>query len=170
MELQILNVIQTLRTPLLDQIMPLISNGFVLWLLLPLLLMMHKKTRKAGLFILIVMGIDVLLCNVIMKPLFHRIRPCDVNTTIPLLVSRPTDYSFPSGHTAFSFAAVSGLWFSNVYKPWRIPALIFACLIAFSRLYLYVHYPSDVLMGAIVGIFCGWIALQLKVRYIHEKE
>lgn len=132
MELQILNVIQTLRTPLLDQIMPLISNGIVLWILLPLLLMMHKKTRKAGLFILIVMGIDVLLCNVIMKLLFHRIRPCDVNTMIPLLVSCPTDYSFPSGHTAFSFAAVSGLWFSNVYKQWRIPALIFACLIGIA--------------------------------------
>ena len=121
--------------------MPLISNGFVLWILLPLLLMMHKKTRKAGLFILIVMGIDVLLCNVIMKPLFYQIRPCDVDTTIPLLVSCPTDYSFPSGHTAFSFAAVSGLWFSNVCKQWRIPPLIFACLIG-SALVVGMHIRS----------------------------
>jgi membrane-associated phospholipid phosphatase len=161
MELQILNMIQTLRNPLLDQCMPLISNGFVLWILLPLLLMIHKKTRKAGLLILLAMILDVVLCNGILKPLFHRTRPCDVNTAIQLLIHRPTDYSFPSGHTALSFAAVSGLWYSKAYKSWRMPALVFACLIAFSRLYLYVHYPSDVLIGALVGLFCGWLAYKL---------
>ncbi|MBB5182690.1 phosphatase PAP2 family protein [Catenisphaera adipataccumulans] len=158
MEIQILNTIQNMRTPLLDVLMPLISNGIVVWFLLPVILFIRKSTRKAGLIIFAAILLDIVLCNLVMKNVFQRIRPCDVNTAVTLLVQRPTDYSFPSGHTGLSFAAVSGLWYSGVHKNWRIPALVFACLIAFSRLYLYVHYPTDVLAGAAVGVLCGWMA------------
>lgn len=137
--------------------MPLLSgldNGGAVWLVLTGLLLLFPKHRKAGIAILIALGIEVICCNLVLKPLVARIRPCDINTAIQLLIARPTDFSFPSGHTGSSFAAASALLFSH-NKLW-IPATILAVLIAFSRLYLYVHYPSDVLAGALIGIICGW--------------
>lgn len=77
---------------------------------------------------------------------------------IQLLIPRPSDYSFPSGHTAASFTAVAALYFAGEKKMWKI-ALILASLIAFSRLYLYVHYPTDILGGIIVGIVCGYFGM-----------
>src|SRR5699024_9151019 len=95
--------------------------------------------------------VDALLCNVVLKPMIARIRPFDVNTAVQLLVSAPRDYSFPSGHTAASFAAVSALYFAGEKKLWKI-FLVFAVVIAFSRMYLYVHYPTDILGGIFLGI------------------
>lgn len=112
--------------------------------------------------------LDVILCNGILKPLFARVRPCDVNTTIQLLVPRPSDYSFPSGHTAASFAAVTALFFAGEKNLWK-PALVLAVLIAFSRLYLYVHYPTDILGGIAVGVICGYVGM-VCVRYFNKKK
>jgi undecaprenyl-diphosphatase len=95
----------------------------------------------------------------LLKPLIARIRPCDVNTTVTLLIARPSDYSFPSGHTASSFCSASALYFSRT-RLW-IPALVIASLIAFSRLYLYVHYPSDILAGAVIGILIGYAGFRI---------
>ena len=118
--------------------------------------------------------VDVVLCNGILKNLFRRIRPCDINTSIQLLVARPDDFSFPSGHTAASFAAVAALRFAEERRLW-IPASALAVCIAFSRLYLYVHYPTDILGGIAVGIFAGyagnWIVNQLeKKRNMNRKQ
>ena len=111
--------------------------------------------------------LDMILCNGILKHVFARVRPCDVNTTIQLLVPRPSDYSFPSGHTAASFAAVAALFFAGQKKLWK-PALVLAVLIAFSRLYLYVHYPTDILGGIAVGVLCGYIGARC-VQYFSMK-
>ena len=111
--------------------------------------------------------LDVILCNGVLKHVFARVRPCDVNTTIQLLVPRPSDYSFPSGHTAASFAAVAALFFAGQKKLWK-PALVLAVLIAFSRLYLYVHYPTDILGGIAVGVLCGYIGARC-VQYFSMK-
>ena len=110
--------------------------------------------------------IEVLFCNLIIKTLVARVRPYDVNTAIELLIKAPTDFSFPSGHTGASFAASSGLYFAK-NRLW-IPAVILSVLIAFSRLYLYVHYPTDVLAGAFLGIISGWLG-SLIVAYILKK-
>lgn len=169
-EIQVLNAIQSISSPFLNVLMPLISDGLVLWLLLPVILILRRNTRRAGLMIFAAIAMEILLCNVVMKNVFQRVRPCDVNTAITLLVKRPSDYSFPSGHTALSFAAVTSLWLSGILKRWRIPALIFACLIAFSRLYLYVHYPTDVLMGIAVGVFCGWAAYKMFQVFESRKQ
>ena len=92
----------------------------------------------------------------ILKPLFARPRPCDVNTAITTLVKRPHGHSFPSGHTASAFAAAFALWLQN--RKLGVPALVLAAFIAFTRLYLYVHFPTDVLGGLVLGIALGFFA------------
>ncbi len=133
--------------------MPLISklgNGGIIWLVLSGLLCVFPKYRKAGVTMLTALALDVLLCNVMLKPLVGRMRPFTVNTGVELLINAPKDFSFPSGHTAASFAAAFALLFVK-NKLW-IPSMILASLIAFSRLYLYVHYPTDVLAGILLGL------------------
>ncbi|MCU6761324.1 phosphatase PAP2 family protein [Brotonthovivens ammoniilytica] len=152
MELQILDMIQQMRTVWLDHIMVAITtlgNGGIIWIIAGLLLLISKKHRKTGILLLAAFILEIILCNGVLKPLAARVRPCDINSTVQLLVSRPTDYSFPSGHTGASFAAASVLWSRK--EKGRLAAMILAVLIAFSRMYLYVHYPTDILGGMIVG-------------------
>lgn len=124
--------------------------------------------RKYGLAMLVGLCIDVIVCNGLLKNLVARTRPCDVNTAIQLLISHPTDYSFPSGHTAASFTAVAALYFSGDKKIWKA-AIVLGILIAFSRMYLYVHYPTDILGGILVGIFSGFIGSKI-VTYMMKKR
>lgn len=153
-EFSILDFIQNqFRTSFGDFVMPLISklgNGGIIWLVLSGLLCVFPKYRKAGVTMLTALALDVLLCNVMLKPLVGRMRPFTVNTGMELLINAPKDFSFPSGHTAASFAAAFALLFVK-NKLW-IPSMILASLIAFSRLYLYVHYPTDVLAGILLGL------------------
>lgn len=158
-ELSILDWIQSIRTPIGDIIIPCITklgNMGMIWILLAVILLLIPKTRKSGVVLLAALCVDIVLCNGILKNLIGRIRPCDVNTQVQLLIARPDDFSFPSGHTAASFAAVAALYLAGERKLWK-PALVPAVFIAFSRLYLYVHYPTDILGGIIVGIAAGYI-------------
>lgn len=161
MELAILDFLQAHRTWFLDVMMPVISDMLVVWPLLAFFLLPFKKSRKTGLVMLLAMGLEALICSLLLKNVFQRVRPCDVNTAVQLLIPRPTDYSFPSGHTALSFAALTVLWKNKDLSFLHVPALLMASLIAFSRLYLYVHYPTDILGGILGGIFCGYLALFL---------
>ena len=104
---------------------------------------------------------DLLICNIAVKNLAARTRPYDVNTSVQLLVAKLHDYSFPSGHTAASFASVTALYLAGEKKLWK-PALVLAVLIAFSRLYLYVHYPTDILGGIITGCIAAYIGYRLE--------
>lgn len=158
MEIEILNLIQNIRTPLLDEIMVFITKmgdlSFV-WILMSALLIFYPKTRKTGIVVLVSLLVNFLLCNIILKNLVQRIRPFDVNTTIGIIIPKPTDFSFPSGHTSAGFTVAAAL-FCEHKKTIRIAALILAAVIAFSRLYLYVHYPTDVIGGIVIGIFSGY--------------
>lgn len=162
-DVAILNYIQSaVKCDFLDVIMPAITslgNGGIFWILLALVLLLFPKTRKAGTAVLLGLLLETICCNVVLKPLVARPRPCDVNTAIQLLIPRPADFSFPSGHTGASFAAAAALCFSK--NRFRIPALVLAALIGFSRLYLYVHYPTDVLAGIFIGIMAGWCGYAL---------
>lgn len=163
MELSILNWIQTyLRSDVLDTVMPLISrladHGEV-WILLALVLLAVKGQRLYGGAVAFGLALDLIACNMILKPLVGRLRPFLLNPDVVLLITPPGDASFPSGHTAASFAAVFAL--KTAGSPLWKPALVLAVLIAFSRLYLYVHWPSDVLGGAVLGAVVGWTGAKL---------
>ncbi|WP_312101790.1 phosphatase PAP2 family protein [Pygmaiobacter massiliensis] len=162
-ELEILDLIQDfLRWQPLDKIMVVITrlaDKGMLWILLALVLLLRPKTRKLGLEMLVAIMIEVFICNILLKPIIARPRPFTLNNGIELLISRPTDYSFPSGHSAVSFAGATTLLIHR--SPFKWFALILAVCISFSRLYLYVHYPSDVLAGALFGTISSMIASQL---------
>lgn len=167
-ELKILDFIQTLHTPVLDKIMVGITrlgDAGLIWIILTAVFLMIPKTRRTGGVMLAALIVQTILCNVIFKNLFARTRPYDVNTTIQLLVPKLQDFSFPSGHTSASFTIVSALYLARD-KAWK-PALVFACLIAVSRLYLYVHYPTDVLGGLILGVLSGYAGYRIaeKIKY-----
>ena len=158
-ELSILDWIQTLHTPFLDKITVFITrlgDAGIIWIVLSIVLLLIPKTRKSGAVMVVALVVDVLLCNIVLKNLVARTRPYDVNTGVHLLVAKLHDYSFPSGHTAASFASVTALYLAGEKKLWKF-ALVLACLIAISRLYLYVHYPTDVLGGILFGVISGYL-------------
>lgn len=168
----ILNFIRdNCSTAWLDVLMPLITrlgNSGAVWIALALCLLTGRKHRKTGFALCCALALEVIVCNGVLKPFVARARPCDVNTAIQLLIPRPTDFSFPSGHTAASFTAVSTLYFRR-QKLWA-PALILAALIAFSRLYLYVHYPSDVVAGILLGPIFGFLGCRLAAYMGHIRQ
>lgn len=155
MERAILDGLQTLRCEELDAVMPWVSricdHGEV-WIVLAAVLLLRKNNRRQGTAVVCALLLDLLICNGLLKPMVGRTRPF-VGQSIALLIDPSLDASFPSGHTASSFAAVFALWASGS-KLWK-PALLLALLIAFSRLYLYVHWVSDVLGGAVLGAALG---------------
>ena len=154
-ELQFLTALQGLHTPARDAVMLFFTRlgnaGFV-WIALAAILLLFRRTRRAGCILALALVCDLVLCNFILKPLVHRVRPCDLLPEVTLLIPHPSDYSFPSGHTAASFTAVAALWLAG--KKRLAGATLF---IAFSRLYLCVHFPTDILGGVLVGLVCGWL-------------
>lgn len=115
-ELKILDWFQTLHTPVLDKFMTSVTklgNAGIFWIILTVLFLLIPKMRKTGVVMAAALIIDLLLCNVLLKNLVARTRPYDVNTGIQLLVAKLRDYSFPSGHTAASFASVAALYFAG---------------------------------------------------------
>ena len=147
-----------LRCGFLDAVMPIITafgNGGIFWIALSLVLMLIPKYRKAGFSMGLALLMGLVVCNLTLKPLVARIRPYDYQLehfgkTVSLLIATPHDFSFPSGHTIASFEAATALLLHD--RRLGIPAMVLAVLIAFSRLYLYVHYPTDVLASVVLGI------------------
>lgn len=156
-DLPILDWIQAnLKNGIFDVIWPIITlfgDGGIFWIGVAAVLLIFPKTRKTGIGMGIALVMGVIVCNITLKPLVGRIRPYDfkeqMGVTIPLLADRLHDFSFPSGHTIASFEA-SVVIFRN-YRKAGIAAIILAFLIAFSRLYMYYHYPTDVLFSMVVG-------------------
>ena len=153
-----------LSCPTLDRVMPIITalgNAGFFWILLSVILLLTPRCRKAGASMALALILGLVVCNAVMKPLFARIRPYDYQLlhhgrVVCLLVEAESDFSFPSGHTIASFEAATALCIRDRHSG--IPALILACLIAFSRLYLYLHYPTDVLASVVLGIGIAFLA------------
>lgn len=171
MELSILYAIQEYRTPLGDNLMVLLSalgnKGFI-WVAIAGVMICFEKTRKWGFAVLLSVAIGLLLGDGILKPLFARPRPFYLDTAIVLNIKKPGGYAFPSGHTLSAFAGAYAIFTGN--RKAGIPALIVAVMIGFSRMYLFVHYPTDVLAGAILGVYVARLITHiLQIRYTHPK-
>lgn len=161
-DLPILDWIQAnLQSGFMDTIMPIITlfgDAGIFWMIWATLLLFLPKHRRTGLGMWFAMAMGLLICNIILKPAVGRIRPYDFQkehfqVIINLLIEEQHDFSFPSGHTIASFEACTVLLLNS--KLMGIPAVILAILIAFSRLYLYVHYPTDVIFSVFAGILFG---------------
>ena len=154
-ELHILNHIQKFRNVYMDRFMISITKlgdyGTV-WILLCLYLYIRGNLHLTFLLVSSLIAESV-LCNLLLKPIVARTRPFRRNAAVRLLIPEPHDYSFPSGHTSASFACVTVLFLTHCIL-WKY-AFILSVLISFSRLYLYVHYPTDVLAGMSIGIISG---------------
>lgn len=149
-----------LRGPVLDPIMTTITHlgdGGIFWIIMAALLMCIPKTRKTGLVCAVSMIIGLIATNLILKNLVGRVRPYELIEGLTILIKTPHDWSFPSGHTTNAFAA-AWVMFTRLPKKYGVPALILAILIALSRMYVGVHYPTDVLGGVIVGCSAAWCA------------
>ena len=162
-DLPILDWIQAnMANPFLDKIMPIITvlgDAGIFWMVCAAVLAISKKYRRIGFGMAIAMMMGLVVCNMILKPTVGRIRPYDfqesLGVTINLLIEKQHDFSFPSGHTIASFEACTVMLLGS--KKLGIPATILAILIAFSRMYLYVHYPTDVIASVILGTLFGVI-------------
>ncbi|MBR6558688.1 MAG: phosphatase PAP2 family protein [Clostridia bacterium] len=170
-EIPILDWIQnTFSCPFLDAVIPVLSSlvdGGIIWIALAVVMLFFRKTRKAGLTVGLALIFGLLTVNLMMKPMVARIRPYDFNAGADLIVGSLSDFSFPSGHVIASFEASVALLLCKK-KSIGIPAIIFAVIIAFSRMYLYVHYPTDVLASIILGTGYAIIAYFV-IKYIFNK-
>jgi undecaprenyl-diphosphatase len=162
----------TLTSPMLNFLMPKITalgNGGLVWVLVALILAATKRYRRDGFILIVGLIIGVVVGNVFLKNLIARPRPCWNDHSVTLLIANPTDYSFPSGHTLSSVIAATVLTMSN--KKFGCIAIPMAFLISFSRLYLYVHFPSDVIGATIIGLIIGILArIIVKCCSFHVKR
>ena len=160
-DFMILDFIQSnIRNVFFDKIMPFITylgSGGVIWIVIALILLFLKKYRLCGIEMITGLLTGLLIGNIILKNLIMRNRPCWINENIDMLISIPKDYSFPSGHTMSGFCCAVILLYFN--KRIGIPAIALASIIAFSRLYLYVHFPTDILAGGIIGCVIAFLVI-----------
>lgn len=154
------NIKKYMKNKYLDRLMPIVTrmgNGGFIWITIAGILMLDKPYRAIGNVVILTLIISTIIGEGIVKHLVRRVRPCNYQNAINLLITKPMSYSFPSGHTVSSFAVAEML--SMYFSQYKLIFIGVALLIAFSRLYLYVHYPSDIISGIIIGILCSKLVL-----------
>ncbi len=158
---------ENLRFEPMTTLMQIISksvNVGAMWVILGLVFLCFKRTRVAGAVMLSSLAVGLLINNVIIKGTFNRTRPYDTYSDLVTLIKKPADSSFASGHTTASFAAATALA-PFLTKPLAVFVIFYAFLVGYSRLYLGVHYPTDVFFGCIIGITAGLLSY-----YIYSKK
>lgn len=172
LDFQILDFIrEQFTSPIMDRFFPIVTsfgNMGIMWIVLALFLIVVKRTRKVGITMIIAIALCGLVGNLILKPWVARVRPYDMNKAIEILIAKPKDFSFPSGHTMVSFASATALF--CYHKKIGVGLYFLAGLIAFSRLYLYVHYPSDVLAGMLIGILFGTLSYIVITKGLERRK
>ena len=164
-DFSVLYAIQELHSPMMDKIMVFITelgDGGWFWIGIGIVCLVIKKHRRMGLQVLLSMLCTFIIGNLILKNLFARQRPCAIDPSIALLIPYPSEFSFPSGHSMNGMTAAMALFLNN--KKIGIPALVIAVLIGFSRMYHFVHFPTD-----IIGGFCVGFTVAIIVNYIFDK-
>ena len=165
-EFDFLYFLQDIHNPVLDVIMKYASdlgNLGLFWILVALVLVAIKSQRKTGIQAIVAMALAFIVGNLILKNAFMRARPCQIDETVALLVKIPSDYSFPSGHTMNGFATSISILMNN--KKIGIPAVILATVITFSRLYNFVHFPTDIIGGFVIALCMAILA-----NYLCKKD
>ena len=161
-----------LRVPVLDAFFTrftLLGDLGMIWIVLGIILLVPKKTRRAGVLVLASLLGSLIINNLWLKNSIARTRPYEVIDGLNRLIAAQSDYSFPSGHAGSSFAAATAM-FLTLPKKYGIPALVGAALIGFSRLYVGVHYPTDVLVGTGTGILIAVVLYQVFTRLIWKRS
>ncbi len=162
---------EVIRNPILTpvfQFVTTLGNAGMIWIFICILLLLRKNTRRIGWMGLFALLGSLLVNNILLKNIVERPRPYDIMEELQPLITRPKDFSFPSGHTGSSFA-VAAVFYRNLPKQFGIWMILLAALIGLSRLYLGVHYPTDVLAGMLLGIALGYGAERL-VNWLGEKR
>ncbi len=171
-EFEVLEFIRNnLKNGFLDTVMPMVTmcgNMGIFWVVAALVLSAKAKYRKCSIAMLIGLILGVLIGNFLVKNAVQRDRPCWIVEVENMLISNPQDFSFPSGHTLSSFCAATILFHYN--KVLGIPAYVIASLIAFSRLYLYVHFPTDIAGGVVLGIMVAILSINVTEKYIFKQK
>lgn len=160
-------IVQYLHTPWLNTAMVWLTklgDSGAIWIALVIYLLINKTYRKAGLTMLVALVIGVVVCNLGLKPMIGRLRPFLMDPSLQLLMSPPSGFSFPSGHTWSSFAIAVVAMMHRIKG--RYIVLGAAMLMAFSRLYLTVHYPTDVIGGIVIGFIIGYGSVKLVNPYL----
>ena len=164
MDFSILYAIQGMRNPALDgfilALTSLMGSYGQIWLVVGAVLCIFKKTRRCGVAVLVSYALVFLVGQFGLKDLIARARPCHLDETVELLVKRPSSYSCPSTHTAWAFAAATSILM--YFRRPGVAVMLVAALIGFSRLYLFVHFPTDVLLGAALGIVLALVTVKVQ--------
>ena len=166
-EFEILDFIHKyMSSPIMDEIMcffTFLGNAGWIWIALACVCLCSKKYRYTGLMLAVGLLMSLVAANLILKPAFARLRPFQIKEGIELIIAAPKDFSFPSGHTMASAICATVIFLQH--KKMGIYAIALAALISFSRLYLYMHFPTDVFFGAILGMLLGISAVKIVKRY-----
>lgn len=165
MEFEILYQLQEMHNAFLDPLMigvTTLGDGGLIWILIAVILLFFKKTRNCGILMLLSMAVCFIAGNLCIKNLVHRPRPFQLDASVTLLIPAPGEYSFPSGHTMHGFTAATIVFLHN--RKAGIAALLFAAVIAFSRMYLFVHFPTDILGGLLIGVTAAVIVYSIAGR------
>lgn len=169
---ELLVAIQGLHMSWLDPIVSFytkLGDAGLLWIALSLAMLFHKPTRKAGVLALCAMILGLIVTNLTIKPLISRPRPWLDWPIVPLVTEKDPN-SFPSGHTCAAFAAAM-VWVRTLpQRRDRVIVAVMAVLMGLSRLYVGVHYPTDVLAGAVIGSLCAWAAWKAYNLYSNRKN
>ncbi len=136
-----------------------LADSGAIWILLGAVLLCFKKTRKCGFVMLLSLLCAFVISEFTIKPIFGRLRPFEAIDNLRLIIPPPSGASFPSSHATTSFAAALVMYRFN--KTYGVYALIFAFFVAISRVYLCVHFFSDVLIGSLLGYAIGFFAFKL---------
>ena len=162
---------EVLRQPWLSPIVAFytkLGDHGLVWIAACLLMLLWPRTRRAGMAGIFALLLSLLCTNVILKHLFTRPRPWLVLEGLVPLVAEGDPNSFPSGHSSAALASAAA-WWRYLPRPWRGIGLACGLLMALSRLYVGVHFPSDVLCGVLVGLLCGWGGWRIE-KTLQEKR
>lgn len=165
MEFEILYKLQEMHNAFLNPLMigvTTLGDSGLIWILIAIILLFFKRTRNCGILMLLSMAVCFIAGNLCIKNLVQRPRPFQVDASVSLLIPPPGEYSFPSGHTMHGFTAATIIFLHN--RKAGIAALLFAAVIAFSRMYLFVHFPTDILGGLIIGVAAAIIVYSIACR------